>query len=315
MAVELADAGAAPTPETITITPLAMTIGAEIGAVDLTQPLSDQQVKEVRAALLNWKVVFFRNQHIDHAQHATFSRQFGELTPAHAVYGASDGAFPEIYTVDRDRKNKRYAGEFLFFPWSGWHTDVTPAINPPAISILRGDVMPPYGGDTQFADMVAAYEALSPTMRNFIDGLRGIHYYSGDAGTQTRKAYQDQINKNRIVSEHPLVRVHPETGERSLYISPSFLQSIVGLTPTESNRMLAMLKEHAARPEFSVRFKWDDGSIAMWDNRSTTHMGPRDVINSEFPREVHRTTLMGDVPVGVDGRPSTAIEGDPIKPL
>ena len=313
MAVEMADA--APAPETITITPLTMTIGAEIGGVDLTRPLPDQQVKEIWAALLEWKVVFFRDQRIDHAQQVTFSSQFGALTPAHAVYGPSDGAFPAIYTVDRDRKNKRFTGDYVFFPWSGWHTDVTPAINPPAVSILRGDVVPPYGGDTQFADMVAAYEALSPTMRDFIDSLRGIHYYGGSEGMRTRKEYQAVLDENRIVSEHPLVRVHPETGKRSLYISPTFLRSIVGLTPTESDRMMAMLKEHASRPEFAVRFKWENGSIAMWDNRSTTHMGPRDVVNSEFPREVHRTTLMGDIPVGVDGRQSTALEGEPIKPL
>lgn len=315
MTVELAETGTETAPRTIEIAPLAMTIGAEIGGIDLTQPLPETQVKEIWAAFLEWKVVFFRDQPLDHAQHVAFSRQFGELTPAHAVYGGSEGAYPEIYTVDRDRTNKRYSGEPLFKPWSGWHTDVTPAINPPAVSILRGDVMPPYGGDTQFADMVAAYQALSPTMRDIVDGFRGIHLYGANTNTNTRKEYQDTIDKNRIVSEHPLVRVHPETGERVLYISPTFLQSIVGLTPTESEAMLAMLKEHAARPEFTVRFKWDSGSIAMWDNRSTTHMGPRDMVNSEFAREVHRTTLMGDVPVGVDGRGSTAIEGDPIRPI
>jgi len=315
MSVELAESGTTARAASIGITPLALTIGAEVTGVDLRRPLPAQQVRDIRAALLKWKAVFFRDQHLDHAQHVAFSRQFGELTPAHAVYGGSDGEFPEIYTVDRDRKNKRYAGEYLFYPWSGWHTDVTPAINPPAVSILRGDEVPAAGGDTQWADMVAAYDALSPRMRTFIDDLRGIHYYGANAGTRTRKEYQDQVNRNRIVSEHPLVRVHPETGERSLYISPSFLHEIVDLTPTESNRLLAMLKEHAARPEFTVRFKWTPGSVAMWDNRSTTHMGPRDVINTDHPRVVHRTTLMGDVPVGVDGRPSTAIEGEPIRPI
>jgi len=315
MSVELVETDVEMQPETIGVTPLALTIGAEITGVDLTRPLPEPQVREVWAALLKWKAVFFRDQHLDHAQHVAFSRQFGALTPAHAVYGGSEGDFPEIYTVDRDRKNKRYAGDFLFFPWTGWHTDVTPAINPPAVSILRGDVVPPAGGDTQWADMVAAYEALSPRMRAFIDDLRGIHYYGANAGTNTRREYQDQVNRNRIVSEHPLVRVHPETGQRSLYISPSFLHEIVDLTPTESNRLLAMLKEHAARPEFTVRFKWTSGSVAMWDNRCTTHMGPRDVINTGHAREVHRTTLMGDIPVGVDGRASTPIEGDPIRPV
>ncbi|MGA0393549.1 MAG: TauD/TfdA dioxygenase family protein [Rhodospirillales bacterium] len=192
---------------------------------------------------------------------------------------------------------------------------MTPAINPPAVSILRGDVMPPHGGDTQWADMVAAYNDFSPTFRAFLDTLRAVHLYQGNAGTDTTKEYQETLNKNRIVSEHPLIRVHPETGEKSLYISPSFIKNIVGLTPTESDRILNFLKEHASRPEYTVRFKWESGSIAMWDNRHTTHMGPRDVINSEFPREVHRTTLMGDIPVGVDGRESTPLEGNPIKPI
>ena len=313
MSITLATTDTAP--DSITITPLAMTIGAEISDINLTKPLPEQHVKDIWAALLRWKVVFFRGQNLDHAQHVAFSRQFGELTPAHVVYGPQDSNFPEIYSVDRDRKNNRYGGEFLLHPWSGWHTDITPAINPPAISILRGDVIPPHGGDTQWADMAAAYQAFSPTMRGFLDTLRAIHLYQGNAGTNTTKEYQDRLDKNRIVSEHPLIRVHPETGERTLYISPSFLKSIVDLTPTESDRLLNFLKEHAARPEFTVRFKWKSGSIAMWDNRSTTHMGPRDVINSDFPREVHRTTLVGDIPVGVDGRASTSLEGNPIKPI
>ncbi len=313
MAVTLATSQNAP--ESISITPLAMTIGAEIGGVDLTKPLPEQQVKDIWATLLRWKVVFFRDQHLDHAQHVAFSRQFGELTPAHVVYGAADGDFPEVYSVDRDRKNTRYSGELLLYPWSGWHTDITPAINPPSVSILRGDVMPSHGGDTQWADMAAAYQALSPKLREFLDTLRAVHLYQSNAGTDTRKEYQYLLKKNLIVSEHPLIRVHPETGERVLYISPSFIKSIVDLAPTESERLLNFLKEHATRPEFTVRFKWDTGSIAMWDNRSTTHMGPRDVVESKFPREVHRTTLMGDIPVGVDGKSSTPLEGEPIKPI
>jgi len=311
MAVSLAEEA----PQTIEIKPLAMTIGAEISGVDLSKPLPGQQVGEIRAALLRWKVVFFRDQPLDHAQQIAFSRQFGVCTPAHAVYGHQDDAYPEMYSIDRDRRNKRYKGEDLLFPWSGWHADVTPAINPPAISILRGDRMPPYGGDTQFADMVAAYNALSPNMRAIVDGMRGIHRYQGNAGVNVSKEYVETLNKNRIVTEHPLVRVHPETGERALYVSPSFLESIVGFTPTESAALLAMLKTHAARPEFTVRFKWDDHALAMWDNRQVLHMGPKDIVGSDFAREIHRTTLMGDVPVGPDGKRSVALEGNPIRPV
>lgn len=314
MAAEQTELGTENAPSTIEITPLAITIGAEVSGVDISKPLPSQQVGELRAAFLKWKVLFFRDQPLDNDQHVAFSKQFGECTPAHAVYGHQDDRWPEIYTIDRDRRDKRYKGADLLYPWSGWHADVTPAINPPAISILRGDKMPPYGGDTQFADMVAAYNALSDTMRSFVDGLRGIHRYQGNAGVKTSKEYQETLQKNLIISEHPLIRVHPETGEKALYCAPSFIENIVGLTPTESEALLVMLKTHVARPEFNVRFKWSDHSLAMWDNRQVLHMGPKDIINSDFPREIHRTTLMGDVPVGPDGRESTSIEGKPIVP-
>ncbi|MDA0656711.1 MAG: TauD/TfdA family dioxygenase [Proteobacteria bacterium] len=315
MVVQTAEIDSDVLPQTIEIKPLAMTIGAEIGGVDLSKPLSNQEIAEIRAAFLKWKVVFFRDQPMDHTQQVAFSRQFGTCTPAHAVYGHQDDAFPEVYSIDRDRRDKRYKGEDLVLPWSGWHADVTPAINPPAVSILRGDTMPPYGGDTQFTDLVAAYKALSPTMREFVDGLRGIHRYQGNAAANVSKEYVETLNKNRIVSEHPLVRVHPETGERALYVSPSFLESIVGLTPTESSTLLTLLKTHVARPEFTVRFMWSDHALAMWDNRQVLHLGPKDIINSEHPREIHRTTLMGDIPIGPDGRKSTPIDGEAIKPV
>ena len=120
------------------------------------------------------------------------------------------------------------------------------------------------------------------------------------------------MRKRTLVSEHPIVRVHPETGERALYVSPSFLKSIVGLTPRESQGLLELLWEHVVRPEFTVRFKWEPGSVAFWDNRSTAHLAPRDIFDSEFDRQFYRVTLLGDVPVGVDGKASRSIEGEPI---
>ncbi len=118
-----------------------------------------------------------------------------------------------------------------------------------------------------------------------------------------------------MVTEHPLVCVHPETGERLLYISPAFLRSVVGLTPRESQGLLEILWEHAVRPEFTVRFRWDEGSLAFWDNRSTAHLAPRDIYDTDFDRQFWRVTMMGEVPVGVDGEPSTSLEGDPIEPV
>jgi taurine dioxygenase len=311
MALESLQDAATTTYSAIDVRPLAVHIGAEIHGVDLTRPLAPEEVQDIHAALLRWKVVFFRGQHLDHQQHIDFARQFGELTPGHVVFG-SDDAYPEIYSVAKHRKANRHQGQALLRPWSGWHADITAAINPPAASILRGDVVPPYGGDTQWTNLAAAYNALSPILRGFLDGLRGIHRFAPPQGVQSSAEYDELLRRKTLVSEHPLVRVHPETGERVLYVSPSFLKTIVGLTPRESQHLLELLWEHAVRPEFTVRFKWEPGSMAFWDNRSTAHLAPSDIFDVDFDRQFYRVTLIGDIPVGVDGSPSTAIQGDPI---
>jgi alkyl sulfatase len=311
MAVSIVQHEVAASPATIDVRPLSVHIGAEIHGVDLTQPLAPEEVQAIRAALLRWKVVFFRGQFLDHRQHIAFARHFGELTPGHVVFG-SDATYPEIYSVAKHRKANRYRGQALVRPWSGWHADITAAINPPAASILRGEIVPPYGGDTQWTNLAAAYSSLSPTLRGFLDGLRGVHRFAPPQGAQSSQEFDELIRRQTLVSEHPLVRVHPETGERVLYVSPSFLKSIVGLTPRESQHLLELLWEHAVRSEFTVRFKWEPGSVAFWDNRSTAHLAPTDIFDVDFNRQFYRVTLVGDVPVGVDGSPSRAIEGEPI---
>jgi taurine dioxygenase len=298
----------------VEVAPMAIHIGAEIRGVDLSRPLPPQQVSAIRAALVRWKVIFFRNQPLDHRQHIAFARQFGDTTAGHVVYG-SDGEYPQIYSVAKNRKANRFQGQVLFRAWSGWHTDITAAINPPAASILRGEVVPPYGGDTQFTNLVAAYNALSPTMRAFVDGLRGVHRFAPPPGVDETPEYRELMRKRTLVSEHPIVRVHPESGERALFVSPSFLKSIVGLAARESQVLLEFLWEHVVRPEFTVRFRWEPGSVAFWDNRATAHLAPRDIFDSDFERQFYRVTLVGDVPVGVDGKPSTAVEGEPIVPV
>ena len=295
----------------VEVLPMAIHIGAEIRGVDLSRPLAPEQVSAIRSALLRWKVVFFRDQSLDHRSHIAAARHFGETTAGHVVYG-SDGEYPQIYSVAKHRKANRYQGQTLFRPWSGWHTDITAAINPPAASILRGDVVPPYGGDTQFTNLVAAYNALSPVMRGFLDGLRGVHRFAPPAGVDETPEYRELMRKRTLVSEHPIVRVHPETGERALFVSPSFLKSIVGLSARESQVLLEFLWEHIVRPEFTARFRWEQGSVAFWDNRATAHLAPRDIFDSDFDRQFYRVTLVGDVPVGVDGQPSSALEGDRI---
>ena len=298
---------------TVKVTPVSVHIGAEIHGVDLSAPLSDAEVDAIRDALLTWKVVFFRGQHLDHARHVAFARLFGAPTPAHVVFGGADPDHPEVYSVAKHRvANSRDAAAVR--PWSGWHTDITAAINPPAASILRGETVPPYGGDTQWTNLAAAHGALSPPMREFVDGLRGVHRFEVPASAGTSGTYGEAVRSRLMISEHPMVRVHPETGERVLYVSPSFLKSVVGLTPTESRHLLEILWEHAVQPRFTVRFRWEPGSVAFWDNRSTAHLAPVDIFDTEFDRQFYRVTIMGDVPVGPDGSPSISVEGRPIEP-
>jgi alkyl sulfatase len=282
--------------------------GAEIFGVDLTSPLGPEQVRAIWNALLRWKVVFFREQHLDHSQHVAFARLLGEPTIGHVLYGHEEG-FPEVYSVARRRERHTHAEPDPIRPWTGWHTDLTTIINPPAASILRGVTIPPYGGDTQFANLAAAYKALSPTLRAFLDGLRGIHGY----GKVTASALEN-TNRKSFSSEHPLVRVHPETGERVLYVSPAFLRSIVGLSARESQVLLEFLWEHSVRPEFVVRFRWGAGDVAIWDNRATAHLAPEDIFDTDFDRQLYRVTLVGDIPVGVDGSASRAIVGEVLGP-
>jgi alpha-ketoglutarate-dependent taurine dioxygenase len=296
--------------EHVAVRPLSIHIGAEIGGVDLTQPLTGAEIGAIRQALLDWKVVFFRDQHLDHRQHIDFARQFGAPTPAHVVFG-TDAEYPEIYPVTRNRTAS--AGRpAAARAWSDWHTDITAAVNPPFASILRAVVVPPYGGDTHWSNMAAALRALSPALRDFLSGLRCVHRFKPAEGEEHAAAYNARIAQNPLMAEHPLVVVHPETGEQSLYTSCDFSRNIVGLEARESEVLLEFLWEHCVRAEFCVRFKWEPGSIAFWDNRSTQHQAIRDVYDSDFEREFYRVTLNGAIPRGVDGKPSVHLSGTPI---
>ena len=162
---------------------------------------------------------------------------------------------------------------------------------------------------------MVAYRNLSAPMRRFLEDLRGIHRFENQPEGKMSREYEERVRRSRFESEHPLVRVHPETGEKVLFVSPGFLRSIVGLAPRESEVLLELLWEHAVRPEFTVRFRWEPGSVAFWDNRATAHLAPRDIFDTDFERQFYRVTLLGDVPRGVDGRESTPIDGDPIVPV
>jgi taurine dioxygenase len=294
-----------------TIVPMTLHIGAEIRGLDLSKPITPEIAESVNAALIKWKVIFFRGQNLSHAGQVSFARSMGEPTIGHAVFG-HDPDYPEIYSVAKFRTAQTHRTAKMQRPWTGWHTDLTAAINPPKASILRGVTIPPYGGDTFWTNLAAAYEGLSETFRNFVDTLKGIHRFEPPAGAKMNSNYDESIRRRVMESEHPIVRIHPESGERILFVSPSFLKSVSGLTPRESGQILELLWEHITRPEYTVRFKWEPGDIAMWDNRSTAHLAPTDIFESNYDRQLYRVTLVGEVPVGIDGKQSISLQGQPI---
>ncbi len=297
----------------IDVRPLSVHIGAEIRGIDLSSHLSDETVQAIWEAMLHWKVVFFRDQNLDHEGHVRFARRFGRPTPAHIVFGG-DAVYPEIYSIAKHRTAN--AGKNpIRRSWTDWHTDITAAVNPPAASILRGETVPPYGGDTFWTNLAVAYDRLSETLRGFVDELRAIHSFNVPSDTIVGDNYGKQTDENELVAEHPLITVHPETGERVLYVSPDFVKSISGLASRESQALLEMLWEHAVQTEFTVRFKWEPGSVAFWDNRATAHLAPSDIYVTDFDRQFYRVTLAGVPNVGIDGRPSIALSGESIPSL
>ncbi|MBC9729861.1 TauD/TfdA family dioxygenase [Streptomyces sp. TRM68367] len=302
----------------IEVRPAAGHIGAEITGVDLAGDLDEAVIGAIRAAVLRWKVVFFRGQRLDHARHVAFARRFGEPVVLRRRGTASPPDVPEIettadrlelggrYGMDRDEWLHRRRHTLL----RGWHCDHGARVDPPAATILRADTVPPYGGDTTWSSLVAAYAGLSAPVRAFVDGLRAEHRLG--VGYQPRPgddAYVRHLLDHQIATEHPLVRVHPETGERVLLVNPYYVEQITGLSRAESRAILDMLVEQATRPEYTVRFRWEPGSVAFWDNRATIHLAPSDTAHLDHPRIMHRVMLAGDVPVGADGRPSEVIVG------
>jgi alkyl sulfatase len=300
---------------TITIDRVAGHIGAEISGVDLSGPLDADTVAAIRAALLTHKVVFFRGQHLDHGQQIAFARQFGDLTHAHPHEDAPPQDFPEILTIDPRRYEVLYGLDRKqqtrrqYSYYSGWHTDVTAAVNPPAASILRAETVPAFGGDTAWSNLVAAYEGLSEPLRRLADGLRAEHRFLAGTEADDSGRYQERITKNLLVAVHPVVRVHPETGERALFVNPGFTKKILGLSAAESRQILDLLFGQIARPAYTVRFRWNPGDIAFWDNRATAHLAPEDLEHLDVVRTLHRVTLIGDRPVGPDGFTSELVSG------
>jgi alpha-ketoglutarate-dependent sulfate ester dioxygenase len=284
---------------------LAGSIGAELDGVDAGGALSDETVGEIRQALLRHKVVFLRDQHLDYPGQVAFAQRLGSLTLGHPTL-ASPPDQPFLEEID-----SRQGGRANY-----WHTDVTFVDRPPAFTLLRAVVIPPVGGDTIWANTVTAYESLPAELRELADRLRIVHTnacdYAAASGRGERPDPADVERRREFVSriyetEHPAVRVHPETAERSLVLG-GFARTVRGFSPQAGRDLIRILQEYVTRPEQTVRWQWRAGDLAIWDNRATQHYAVADY-GAEH-RRGERVTVAGPVPVGVDGRPSVALAGD-----
>ncbi|MFE3229096.1 TauD/TfdA dioxygenase family protein [Nocardia sp. NPDC059228] len=295
---------------TFRIGPVAGHIGAEISGIDLRDDFTDEQIAVLTAALHEYKVLFFRDQHIGHAEQIAFSQRFGAVTPSHPYDDDAPTEYPEILAVDSRLYEKRF-GKKKFSYTNHWHTDVSPLINPPAASLLRAEIAPERGGDTQWTNLAAAYAGLPDSLKSFLDGLRAEHRFGGKLPAWDAESdYAKRVAAAPLITEHPVVRVHPVTGERVLFVNPGFTTRIVGLSPRQSDALLELLYAELSDPAYTVRFRWEKGSVAFWDNRATAHLAPGDLTHLDVTRVLYRTTLEGDVPVGVDGEPSRSIAGE-----
>jgi alpha-ketoglutarate-dependent sulfate ester dioxygenase len=284
---------------------LAGNIGAEIDGVDVARPLTEEVVDRIRQALLRHKVVFLRDQYLDYAAQVSFAQLLGSLTLGHPTLSSPPGQ-PLLEEID-----SRQGGRA-----NHWHTDVTFVDRPPAFTLLRAVVIPPVGGDTIWANTVTAYENLPQELRDLADRLRIVHTNAYDyAATQGREVRSEPVYARRrqefvstiYETEHPAVRVHPETQERSLLLG-GFARSVDGFAPQAGRDLIRVLQDFVTRPENTVRWRWRAGDLAIWDNRATQHYAIFDYGTAH--RRGERVTVAGPVPVGVDGRPSVALRGE-----
>jgi alpha-ketoglutarate-dependent taurine dioxygenase len=276
-------------------------IGAHVSGIDINRELDQETVGALRAALNEHKALVFDDVDLDDEGQQRFARQFGELTTAHPTVPSVEGA-PNILPVDSERGRANH-----------WHTDVTFVVNPPQASTLRSIVVPPYGGETLIANSATAYRDLPEPLRNFADTLWAEHTNDYDYAVpqesldEERAAQRAQFTSIEFRTAHPVVRVHPLTGERGLFIG-GFAQRILGLSVADSRKILDLLESYVRRPENILRWRWSPNQLVLFDNRITQHYAIDNY--DDQPRRLNRVTVAGDVPVGIDGTSSYSITGD-----
>ncbi|HWT41305.1 MAG TPA: TauD/TfdA family dioxygenase [Sphingopyxis sp.] len=275
--------------ERLKVAPLTPSIGAEISGIDLAEEQDEAVIAEIRAALLAYKVIFFRDQFITPEQHIAFARRFGPLEIHPAT--PKDQPNPEVLHIAHGPDSRGRENE--------WHSDVTWRAEPSLGSILRAIEVPAVGGDTLFADMAAAFRGLSPAMQDWCRSLSAVHDIARVFARRLGKSIEE-LHEQYPPQLHPVVRTHPETGEQALYVNTAFTSHIEGVSAKESEWLLAHLYAQAVVPEIQCRFRWRAGSIAFWDNRAGQHYAASDY----FPavRRMERVTIAGDRPFYRDER-------------
>jgi alpha-ketoglutarate-dependent taurine dioxygenase len=287
----------------VALTQVGGAIGAIVHGIRIGGDVPPAQLAGLRAALLRHKVIFLRDQqHASDADQLAFAELLGPVTRPHPTVTGDGKA---ILPIDSERGKA-----------NSWHTDVTFVDRVPAISVLRAITLPPYGGTTVWANTAEAYRRLHPALKALVRELRAVHSnlydYAADrpviGGVDVRQQrYRDEFRHLEFETEHPVVRVHPETGEPALLLG-HFVRSFAGLSSTDSADLFALLQRHVTRLENTVRWTWSDGDIAIWDNRATQHYAVADYDNE--PRLLHRITIAGDIPVGISGDTSVVRKGD-----
>jgi taurine dioxygenase len=269
------------------VRPLGPHIGAEVRGVDVASELDASTVAAIRAAWLEHLVLFFPGQDLNPESQQQLGARFGEITEGHPVETPLDD-HPNVHPIDS-----------MFGHTDFWHTDVTFMSTPPSASMLYSIKLPELGGDTMWASTRAAYDTLAPALRDFCDTLTAVHYseyYANEVARGNGKTWGGKPVEKLWPVEHPVVRVHPETGRKNLYVNPGFTVGLKGFPGEQGNGLLKVLYNHMTQPDFIVRWRWERGTLAFWDNRATMHFGIHDY--GDAHRVMHRITLRGDRPEG-----------------